>query len=147
MKATRDQQLGFCSSFTNKGYSFIFSSFSCRCGCTMFINLQLQNIARERDERKGASTDFISLTSHFQFIDESRKYSENLTPLLSWIHLIEVHQNVAFEMEKNRWGACVTDNRCKTTDCLSRTLGLSRIGLFVLNNNRTIREPTHIQRV
>ena len=39
--------------------------------------MQLQNIARERDERKGASND-LSLTSQFQpeqflFIDESSK--------------------------------------------------------------------------
>ena len=52
---------------------FIFSSVSCCCGCTLFVNLQLQNIARERDERKGASNDFISLTSQFLFIDESSK--------------------------------------------------------------------------
>ena len=43
---------------------------------------------------------------------EQLGYSENLTPLLSWIHLIDVHQNVVFEMEKNRWRARVTDNRC-----------------------------------
>ena len=39
--------------------------------CTVCINLQLQNIARERDERKGASSDLISPTSQFLFIDES----------------------------------------------------------------------------
>ena len=39
-----------------------------------FVNLQLKNTARERDERKGASNDFISsLTSQFLFIDESSK--------------------------------------------------------------------------
>ena len=39
----------------------------------MFVNLQLQNIVRERDERKGASSEFISLTSQFLLIDESSK--------------------------------------------------------------------------
>ena len=32
---------------------------------------------------------------------------------LSWIHLIDVHQNLVFEVAKNRWRARVTDNRCK----------------------------------
>ena len=34
-------------------------------------------------------------------------------PLLSWIRLIDVHQNAVFEMGKNRWRARVTENRCK----------------------------------
>ena len=34
-------------------------------------------------------------------------------PLLSWIRLIDVHQNTVFEMGKNRWRARVTENRCK----------------------------------
>ena len=29
--------------------------------------------------------------------------------LLSWIRVIDVHQNAVFEMEKNRWRARVTD--------------------------------------
>ena len=33
-------------------------------------------------------------------------------PLLSWIRLIDVHQNAVFEMGKNRWRARVTENRC-----------------------------------
>ena len=33
--------------------------------------MQLPNIARERDERKGTSNVLISLTSQFLFIDES----------------------------------------------------------------------------
>ena len=48
--------------------------------CTV-CNLRLQNIARERDERKGASNDFISLTSQFLFIDDSSK-DERATRLL-----------------------------------------------------------------
>ena len=59
----------------------IFSSVSCCCGCTLFVNLQLQNIARERDKRKGASNDFISLTSRFLFIDEPSK-DESATRIL-----------------------------------------------------------------
>ena len=48
----------------------------------LFVNLQLQNIAGcERDERKGASSDFISLTSQFLFIDESSK-DERATRIL-----------------------------------------------------------------
>ena len=43
---------------------------------------------------------------------EQLGYSENLTPLLPWIHLIDVHQNVVFEMEKNRGRPRVPDNRC-----------------------------------
>ena len=43
---------------------------------------------------------------------EQLRYAENLMPLLSWIHLIDVHQNVVFGMEKNCWRARVTDNRC-----------------------------------
>ena len=38
---------------------------------TTCLSLQLQNIVSERDERKGASSDLISLTSQFLFIDES----------------------------------------------------------------------------
>ena len=59
------------------------SPVSCCCGCKLFVNLQLQNIARkrERDERKGASNDFISLTSQFLFIDESSK-DERATRIL-----------------------------------------------------------------
>ena len=34
-------------------------------------------------------------------------------PLLSWIRLIDVHQNVVFEMGKNRRRARVTGNRCE----------------------------------
>ena len=53
----------------------------------MVVNLQLQNIVRERDERKGASNDFISLTSQFLFylstsqvkMKEQLGYSEILT--------------------------------------------------------------------
>ena len=41
---------------------------------TLFVNLQLQSIARERDERKDASNDFISLISQFLFIDESSNW-------------------------------------------------------------------------
>ena len=37
-------------------------------------------------------------------------------PLLSWIRLIDVHQNAVFEMGKNRWRARVTENRCKLFD-------------------------------
>ena len=48
---------------------------------TLFVNLQFQSIARERDERKGASNDFTSLTSHFLFIDESTK-DERATRIL-----------------------------------------------------------------
>ena len=33
-------------------------------------------------------------------------------PLLSWIRLIDVHQNAVFEMGKNRRRARVTGNRC-----------------------------------
>ena len=35
------------------------------------------------------------------------------TWLLSWKHLIDVHQNLVFQMGKNHRGACVTGNRCK----------------------------------
>ena len=35
------------------------------------------------------------------------------TRLLSWKHLTDVHQNLVFEMGKNRWRARVTDNGCK----------------------------------
>ena len=34
-------------------------------------------------------------------------------PLLSWIRLIDVHQNAVFEKGKNRRRARVTGNRCK----------------------------------
>ena len=34
-------------------------------------------------------------------------------PLLSWIRLIDAHQNAVFEMGKNRRRARVTGNRCK----------------------------------
>ena len=33
-------------------------------------------------------------------------------PILSWIHLIDVHQNIFFEMGEIRWRVRVTDNRC-----------------------------------
>ena len=41
---------------------------------TLFVDLQLQSIGRERDERKDASNDFISLISQFLFIDESSNW-------------------------------------------------------------------------
>ena len=45
-------------------------------------------------------------------------------PLLSWIRLIDVHQNAVFEMGKNRWRARVTENRCN-------------VGGFSADGNRT----------
>ena len=75
------------------------------------VYLQLQNIAREREEPKGASNDLISLTSQCLFIEEPIK-DERATRTPCWIHLIDVHQNVVFEMGKNRCMARVTDNRC-----------------------------------
>ena len=57
MKAAIDKQLNFCSSFCNKGYYLYLVRFSLMLlrvvHCfELFVNLQLQNIARERDERK-----------------------------------------------------------------------------------------------
>ena len=43
------------------------------------VNLQLQSIARQRDERKGASNDFLSLISQFLFIDESSNWCNSDT--------------------------------------------------------------------
>ena len=42
------------------------------------------------------------------------------TWLLSWKHLIDVHQNLDFEMEKNCWGARMTGNRCNKTSYLNQ---------------------------
>ena len=46
-------------------------------------------------------------------IERGREIDMKWTRLLSWKHLIDVHQNLVFEMGKNRWGARVTGNRCK----------------------------------
>ena len=52
------------------------------------VNLQLQNVAHERDERKGASNDF---TSQFLFIDLSSK-DERATRILRELTLTEWFQ-------------------------------------------------------
>jgi hypothetical protein len=36
-------------------------------------------------------------------------------PLLSWKHLIDVHQKLIFKAEKNRWRARVTGSRCNVS--------------------------------
>ena len=46
-------------------------------------------------------------------IEHRRETDTKWTRLLSWIHLIDVHQNTVFEMGKNHWRSRVTDNRCK----------------------------------
>ena len=49
-------------------------------------------------------------------------------PLLSWICLIDVHQNAVFEMGKNCWRGRVTDNCCKAKEGLDEFFrGNSRI--------------------
>ena len=80
---------------------------------SLFVNLQLQNIARERDElTKKALQAILSLqfsvsvyrTSHSSEDERATRILWELTlkpewfwklhsPLLSWIHLIDVHQN------------------------------------------------------
>ena len=48
-------------------------------------------------------------------------------PLLSWIRLIDVHQNAVFEMGKNRWRARVTENRC---NCITASFTFTFTGIF-----------------
>ena len=60
-------------------------------------------------------------------------------PLLSWIRLIDVHQNVVFEMGKNRWRARVTENRCKNNKLVNiRTLRGSLLTLSFPFGSRTL---------
>ena len=73
----------------------------------------------EKNE-KGASRDFMSLTSQFLFIDESSKDEiatlrihieivvlETPLAVIVMVHLIDVHQNAVFEMGKIV-GGCVS---------------------------------------
>ena len=67
-------------------------------------------------------------------IERGRETDMKWTRLLSWKHLIDVHQNLVFEMGKNRWGARVTGNRCNAHPGLNvnQIITFSSMQMFLL---------------
>ena len=79
-------------------------------------------------------------------IERGRETDMKWTWLLSWKHLIDVHQNLDFKMEKNCWGARVTGNRCKLFWICSQIGEILMVWSFCFSGDPTVfgnLEPCH----